>query len=72
MVKQYLDLSKQILERGEYEWNDRTQTGTISLFGEVSHYDLREGFPITTTKKLPWRIPMDEMLYFFRGDSIGI
>lgn len=68
-MKQYLDLSRKILSKGEYEWNNRTQTGTLSLFGEVSKYNLQEGFPLTTTKKVAWRLPVEEMMYFFRGDN---
>ena len=73
MTKQYIDLSKKILSEGEYEWNARTQTGTLALFGEKCDYDLREGFPLTTTKKVVWRLPVEEMLFFMRGDSdLGI
>src|SRR3989344_301952 len=73
MTQQYLNASKKILSEGEYEWNDRTQTGTLSLFGETCHYDLRKGFPLVTTKNLAWRLPIEEMLYFFRGESdLGI
>ncbi len=68
-MRQYLDLSKKILSEGEFEWNKRTETGTISLFGEVAHYDLKQGFPLLTTKDIPWRIPFEEMNYFFRGES---
>lgn len=68
-MRQYIDLSKKILSEGEYEWNERTKTGTLALFGETCQYDLKEGFPLTTTKKMGWRLPIEEMLYFFRGDS---
>jgi len=72
-MEAYLDLSKKILSEGEYEWNKRTQTGTISLFGEVAGYDLRKGFPLTTTKKLAWKLPTEEMLFFLRGENdLGI
>jgi len=69
MTKQYLDLSKKILSEGEYEWIDRTETGTLSLFGGTTHYNLREGFPLLTTKKTAWRMPIEEMLFFLRGEN---
>lgn len=68
-MKQYLDLSKRILMEGEYEWNDRTETGTLSKFGGSASYDLKEGFPLPTTKKLPYRMPVEEMLFFLRGED---
>jgi thymidylate synthase len=68
-MKQYHDLSLDILKKGEYEWNERTKTGTISLFGEKSTYDLKEGFPLVTTKHLGYRLPMEEMNFFLRGDK---
>ena len=68
-MKQYLDLSKRILMEGEYEWNDRTETGTLSKFGELASYDLREGFPLLTTKKMASRLPIEEMLFFLRGED---
>ena len=51
MVKPYLDLVRQVLERGELR-PDRTGTGTLSLFGLSARYDMREGFPLFTTKKV--------------------
>ena len=69
MTQQYLDLSKKILSKGEYEWNERTKTGTLSLFGEICKYDLKQGFPIVTTKDLAWRLPIEEMMFFLRGEN---
>ena len=68
-MKQYLDLSKKILTEGEYEWSQRTQTGTLSLFGEKTTYDLQEGFPLVSTKKVGWRLPLQEMLFFLQGEN---
>ena len=53
-MKQYLDLVKNILEHGEAK-DDRTGTGTLSIFGCQTKYDLREGFPLLTTKKVLFR-----------------
>ena len=49
-MKEYLSLVKEVLDNGETR-NDRTGTGTISVFGAQRKYDLREGFPLVTTKK---------------------
>src|SRR5882757_2293229 len=67
-MKQYLDLVKHILEHGE-EKQDRTGTGTISVFGYQSKYDLREGFPILTTKKVLFDAVVWELLWFLRGST---
>lgn len=67
-MKQYLDLIKEILENGEIR-KDRTGVGTISKFGTQSRYDLREGFPLVTTKKLYIRGIIHEMLWFIKGDT---
>lgn len=73
MTEQYMALAKKILGKGEYEWNARTQTGTLSLFGESCNYDLRDGFPLVTTKDLAWRLPIEEQLFFLRGENnLGI
>ncbi len=67
-MKQYLDLVKYILEHGEKK-EDRTGTGTISVFGYQSKYDLREGFPILTTKKVLFDAVVWELLWFLRGST---
>jgi thymidylate synthase len=67
-VKPYLDLIRQILERGE-ERPDRTGTGTLSLFGMQARYDLREGFPLVTTKKVLFPAVVRELLWFLRGST---
>ena len=67
-MKQYLDLLKDILENGE-EKDDRTGTGTISVFGRSLRFDLRTGFPAVTTKKLAWRACKGELLWFLEGSS---
>jgi len=65
-MKQYLDLVKNVLENGEKR-TDRTGTGTISVFGMQAKYDLREGFPLLTTKKVNFDAVVRELLWFLRG-----
>lgn len=67
-MKQYLDMCRYILENGE-DRNDRTQTGTRSVFGYQTRYDLREGFPLLTTKKMFLRPIAEELLWFIKGDT---
>ena len=67
-MKAYLDLVREILEHGE-ERGDRTGTGTISIFGTQSKYDLREGFPLLTTKKVLFTGVVRELLWFLRGST---
>lgn len=67
-MKQYLDLMKDILETGASK-TDRTGTGTISVFGRQLRFDLSEGFPLLTTKKLHTRSIFIELLWFLRGDT---
>ena len=65
---QYEDLLRRILEQGTPK-EDRTGTGTVSLFGERLRYDLSETFPLVTTKKVHFRSIAVELLWFLRGDS---
>ena len=65
-MKEYLALVKEILEKGE-EKADRTGTGTRSLFGTQTRYDLREGFPLVTTKKIYFASVVKELLWFIKG-----
>ena len=67
-MKQYLDLVKFVLENGEKK-EDRTGTGTLSVFGYQNRYDLREGFPLVTTKKVYFRGILHELLWFLKGDT---
>ena len=67
-MKQYLDMCKHILENGEKRL-DRTGTGTISTFGYQNRYNLQEGFPLMTTKKVALRIVLGELLWFIEGNT---
>ncbi len=67
-MQQYLDLMRTVLERGTRK-SDRTGTGTLSLFGHQSRYDLSAGFPLLTTKKLHVKSIIHELLWFLRGDT---
>jgi len=67
-MKQYHDLLKSILQNGS-EHHDRTGVGTISHFGFQTRFDLREGFPIVTTKKIPFRWIAEELFWFLSGDT---
>jgi thymidylate synthase len=66
--QQYLSLVKEVLENGEIK-NDRTGVGTISIFGAQRKYDLREGFPLLTTKKVLFTGVLRELLWFLKGST---
>src|ERR1700679_504276 len=67
-MTQYLDLLRQLLEHGKPK-PDRTGTGTYSVFGAQARFDLREKFPLLTTKKLHTKSIIYELLWFLRGDT---
>lgn len=67
-VRQYHDLLRHILDNGTRH-EDRTGTGTISTFGYQTRFDLREGFPIVTTKRVPFRWVAEELFWFLSGST---
>ncbi len=67
-MKQYLDLCRNVLENGAGK-EDRTNTGTVSLFGQQSRYNLQEGFPLVTTKRVHLKSIIHELLWFIKGDT---
>jgi len=67
-MRQYLDMMRHVLEHGARK-ADRTGTGTLAVFGCQMRFDLRQGFPLLTTKKLHLKSIVHELLWFLRGDS---
>ncbi|MEW9501833.1 thymidylate synthase [Jeotgalibacillus marinus] len=67
-MQQYLNLLQKVLKDGT-EKSDRTGTGTISSFGHQMKFDLSEGFPLVTTKRVPFRLIASELLWFIKGDT---
>jgi thymidylate synthase len=67
-MKHYLELVERVLREGERR-DDRTGTGTLSVFGVQTRYDLRAGFPLLTTKKVLWSGVVRELLWFLRGST---
>ncbi len=67
-MKQYLDLLQRVLDGGTPR-QDRTGTGTLSTFGEQIRLDLRDGFPLLTTKRVHWKSIVHELLWFISGDT---
>ena len=67
-MRQYLDLTRHVLQHGTRK-DDRTGTGTLSVFGHQMRFDLAQGFPLLTTKKVHTRSIIHELLWFLRGDT---
>lgn len=66
--KQYIDLAYKILQNGKTR-KDRTGVGTISIFGERMEFDISDTVPLLTTKRVPWKHCIEELLWFMRGDT---
>lgn len=67
-MKQYLDLAQKVLDEGITK-EDRTGVGTKSIFGHQMRFDLQEGFPLLTTKRVAFRLIKSELLWFLKGDT---
>ncbi len=67
-MKQYQDLVQHVLENGAAK-EDRTGTGTLSVFGHQARYNLSDGFPLVTTKKVHVKSIIHELLWFLKGDT---
>ena len=67
-MQQYLDLLRDVRKTGTKS-DDRTGTGTLSVFGRQLRFDLRNSFPILTTKKIHWKSVVYELLWFIKGDT---
>ena len=64
----YLELLKDVLENGT-ERMDRTKVGTRSIFGAQMKFDLSKGYPLITTKRIPWKMVIKELLWIVRGET---
>ena len=65
---EYLNLCRHVLKHGN-EKGDRTGTGTMSVFGYQMRFDLQKGFPLLTTKRIPFHLIASELLWFIKGDT---